>query len=97
MWRENFYAVLGLQNFSAMDSVNKRYRTLALKYHPDRGGDMDMMKRLNAAYNVLKSMKDRYDGWLQAQRAPEIEISFVVHGSVWSNDTTATTASWSFM
>jgi len=36
-------------------TVQKRYRELALKYHPDRaGGDADRMRRLNEAYKKLR-------------------------------------------
>jgi len=37
--------------------IQKRYRELALKYHPDRNnGDDSRMKNLNNAYNVLKEV-----------------------------------------
>jgi len=30
--------------------LKDRYRQLALDYHPDKGGQLEMMQRLNAAY-----------------------------------------------
>jgi curved DNA-binding protein CbpA len=37
--------------------LKKTYRELALNNHPDRGGSLDMMKNINAAYDVLKKSK----------------------------------------
>jgi len=38
-------------------SITKRYRELAVKYHPDRcGGNEDMMKQVNSAYIILKEI-----------------------------------------
>ncbi len=33
--------------------IESRYRELAMKYHPDRGGDEKIMSDINSAYNVL--------------------------------------------
>ena len=32
------------------NTLKDRYRQLALEYHPDKGGNVEMMQRLNAAY-----------------------------------------------
>jgi DnaJ homolog subfamily C member 19 len=45
---------LGLSAFTAA-TLKKAYRAAALKYHPDHGGSVDMMKRVNAAHDVLKA------------------------------------------
>lgn len=37
--------------------IKKRYRELSSKHHPDHGGDLEMMKKINAAYDVLKKTK----------------------------------------
>jgi hypothetical protein len=39
-----------------LESLKSAYRAAALRYHPDRfGGDLDMMKLVNAAYELLKN------------------------------------------
>ena len=49
------YRVFGLssrQNISPID-LKKRYKNLALKNHPDRGGDLKAMQDINVAFEVL--------------------------------------------
>jgi curved DNA-binding protein CbpA len=49
--------ILGLENgksYSAKE-IKKIYYNLARKYHPDLGGSLDMMKKLNSAYEMFKS------------------------------------------
>lgn len=58
---KNFYRVLGLGNCAPMAEVKKAYRALALKHHPDRGGDQEVMKEINEAYEVLMRNKEQYD------------------------------------
>ncbi|VBB08454.1 Hypothetical protein LUCI_3726 [Lucifera butyrica] len=41
------------QNISTIDELKKAYRKLAFKYHPDRGGDTEIMKAVNAEYEAL--------------------------------------------
>lgn len=47
-----------------IEHVKKLYRELALRFHPDRGGDLDVMKFLNNFYHeILKAFdgKTSYD------------------------------------
>ena len=41
-------------NFKSGDDVDSAYKKLAMQHHPDRGGSTDMMKKVNAAYDILK-------------------------------------------
>ena len=41
-------------NYTAAD-VKKVWRKLSLQHHPDRGGSTEMMKKVNSAYDLLKS------------------------------------------
>ena len=40
------------QTFPTVAEVKSEYRRLAMLHHPDRGGDCEMMKRVNADYFV---------------------------------------------
>jgi hypothetical protein len=44
------WSVLGFSGRVARHEVDARYRELARKHHPDRGGDHQQMARINAAY-----------------------------------------------
>lgn len=55
--RQQALAVLGLPPNATRQQIKRRYRTLAKKYHPDRGGDQREMQRIIAAYEFL--MKDQ--------------------------------------
>jgi curved DNA-binding protein CbpA len=37
-----------------LDEVKRRYKELALKHHPDRGGDTRIMQDINNAYDAIK-------------------------------------------
>jgi len=54
--RQQALAVMGLPSTATRQQIKRRYRELAKKHHPDRGGDPQEMKRLVAAYQIL--MKD---------------------------------------
>lgn len=47
--------VLGLTGAYTADDVKKAYQTASNKHHPDKGGDVEMMKKVNVAYKMLKS------------------------------------------
>ena len=45
--------VLQLPQLVTKKDIQRQYRFLAKKYHPDVGGCADEMERLNAAYKLL--------------------------------------------
>jgi DnaJ-domain-containing protein 1 len=51
--RQQALAVLGLPPDATRQQIKRRYRELAKKYHPDRGGDQAEMRRIIAAYQLL--------------------------------------------
>ncbi|TMC37978.1 MAG: J domain-containing protein [Chloroflexi bacterium] len=51
--RQQALNVLGLPPNATPQQIKRRYRTLAKRYHPDRGGDQQQMKRIIAAYEYL--------------------------------------------
>ncbi len=46
-------SVFGLNLGATIDDVKKKFRELAKKYHPDRGGDNDKMIEIINAYHKL--------------------------------------------
>ncbi|HEU5226586.1 MAG TPA: J domain-containing protein [Ktedonobacteraceae bacterium] len=51
--RQQALSVLGLPANATAQQIKRRYRTLAKRYHPDRGGDQRQMQRIIAAYEYL--------------------------------------------
>lgn len=49
--------LFGFTNNFTKEELKKRYLELSKKYHPDLNGDEEMMKKINSAYEVLKSHK----------------------------------------
>jgi molecular chaperone DnaJ len=63
---KGYYAILGVSEKATQLEIKKAYRRLARKYHPDRNSTAhaeDMIKRINAAYEVLSDghKRDHYD------------------------------------
>lgn len=51
------------------DAVKERRRELAKKYHPDRGGDPERMKRINAAVDYVMMLK-----WVAPPPSPGLTV-----------------------
>ncbi len=63
MARRDYYAVLGVKKDATADDVKKRFRALALRYHPDRNpGDADAerhFREVAEAWSVLGDAESR--------------------------------------
>jgi curved DNA-binding protein CbpA len=51
---KDFYGALGVAATADAAAVKLAYKRLAIKYHPDRGGDIKKMQALNEAHDILK-------------------------------------------
>jgi curved DNA-binding protein len=49
----NPYQILGLKPGASEEEIKKAYRKLAMKHHPDRGGDEAEFKKIKEAYETL--------------------------------------------
>ena len=69
---KNYYEILGAQENDSRRELEQRYKRLAARRHPDKGGSEEEMKSLNEAYRVLRNEETRrlYDAGRVA-RPPE--------------------------
>jgi len=58
---KDYYAILGVDKDARQGELDRSYKRLAAKHHPDRGGSEEHMKLLNEAYGVLKDASVRRD------------------------------------
>lgn len=49
----DYYSTLGIGKTATDDDIKKAYRKLAMKHHPDRGGDEATFKKISEAYDIL--------------------------------------------
>jgi DnaJ homolog subfamily A member 2 len=53
------YDILGVEPTADSQTIKKAYKRLAVKLHPDKGGNEEKFKELNAAFNVLSDEESR--------------------------------------
>src|SRR5258706_8206277 len=72
MAKQDYYETLGVRRDADADALKKAFRSLAMKYHPDRNPDDNgaeqRFKEINEAYDVLKDEQRRaaYDPFCHA-------------------------------
>lgn len=72
---ENYYDILGVEESASVDEIKKVYRKLAMKHHPDRGGDQELFKRINTAYDTLSDNNKRAQYDAMRQGGPQIRFT----------------------
>jgi len=56
---EKFYKTLDVEKSASEADIKKAYRKLAVKHHPDKGGDPEKFKEITHAYEVLSDAEKR--------------------------------------
>lgn len=51
---DDYYNILGVSRNASDNDIKKAYRKLAMKHHPDKGGDGQLFAKINQAYDTLK-------------------------------------------
>lgn len=58
------------------DKLKEKYRELALKFHPDRGGDVSIMQAINSLYHDLLKSMNGSKFFSKAQNGEQYERTF---------------------
>mmetsp|Transcript_17663 Transcript_17663/g.15043 ORF Transcript_17663/g.15043 Transcript_17663/m.15043 type:complete len:91 (-) Transcript_17663:226-498(-) len=68
---QKFYDILGVSKDATSSEIKKAFRKLAIKHHPDKGGDADKFKEITRAYEVLSDdeKRQRYDRYTEDRLA----------------------------
>ena len=68
------------KGIETLEDLKKQYRSLAIKNHPDRGGDVEIMKLINAEYDSLfarvKDIHKNKDGEVYTRENTETAAEF---------------------
>ena len=57
---QDYYDILGARETASQEEIERLYKLLAKRHHPDRGGDPERMKAINEAYRVLGNASTRH-------------------------------------
>jgi curved DNA-binding protein len=49
------YTILGVSKNASDEEIKRAFKKLAMKHHPDRGGDEQQFKQINEAYAILSN------------------------------------------
>ena len=55
----NYYKLLDIDKNASEQEIKKAYRKLAVKCHPDRGGNEEEFKNISKAYQTLSDKNKR--------------------------------------
>ena len=77
---KDFYKILSVEKDASDSEIKKAYRKLAIKHHPDKGGNPEKFKEISEAYEILsdESKRKQYDlyGTYDNQEMPDMNDIF---------------------
>ncbi len=59
---EDPYQILGVSRNASEDEIKKAYKKLAMKHHPDKGGDPEQFKKIQGAYDRITKQEEQGPG-----------------------------------
>lgn len=81
---KDYYEILGANDRVSRPDLDRLYKRLAARRHPDKGGTEEEMKSLNEAYRVLKNDQTRRE--YDAERSRPAKLAFVPASSPAAQD-----------
>lgn len=73
----NYFEILNCDFNSTTEQIKENYKSLILKYHPDKSQDSEeIFLKINEAWNVLKDKNERklYESQLMSQEVSNMNI-----------------------
>ena len=67
---KNYFEILGVSQDASDEDIKKAYRSLAMKHHPDRGGDQTKFQEIQEAYSVLSDPNKRAEWDMMRSHKP---------------------------
>lgn len=71
--QKDYYEILGANERATPRDLERLYKRMAARRHPDKGGNEEEMKSLNEAYSVLRNEQTRHE--YDAQRLKPINAN----------------------
>ena len=81
------YSILGIRKGASANEIKKAYRRLARMHHPDKGGNEEMFKKIQNAYDILEEgkteepeeSKESKETSTEIVSQPEGQVSNMIH------------------
>jgi DnaJ-class molecular chaperone len=83
---DKWYRILGVSPSTSKDDLKKEFKKLALKYHPDRGGNEDKFKEVNKAYGIITGKVQLSRQEVKEEAAEKIKQQQSSHESRWARE-----------